>query len=126
MIIKSIESVIKEMVQKPTTLEYPEEKEELTDNYRGVHKLDMDTCTSCAACARICPNNTITMVEADRPNALHKDNNPKLFPEINLERCLYCALCEEVCPTRCLTLTKDYDFVKYDRREYVKRPEDLE
>jgi NADH-quinone oxidoreductase chain I len=120
MIIESIGSVVKEVVKKPTTLEYPEEKEDLTDNYRGVHKLDMKTCISCAACERICPNNTITMVEVDTEKGVKK------MPEINLERCLYCALCEEVCPTRCLTLTKDYDFVKYDRREYVKRPEDLE
>ncbi|MCL5412414.1 MAG: NADH-quinone oxidoreductase subunit I [Candidatus Marsarchaeota archaeon] len=120
MIVKSMATVLKEMAKRPTTLEFPDEKEDLTDNYRGVHKLDMKTCISCSACARICPNQTITMVDVET------ERGPKKMPEINLERCLFCALCEEVCPTRCLILTKDYDFAKYDRREYVKAPQDLE
>lgn len=112
--------VAKQLLKAPSTLEYPEQKERLTDNYRGIHKLDMKTCISCSACARICPNQTIVMVETDT------DKGVKLMPEINLERCLFCALCEEVCPTDCLTLGKDYDFEKYDRREFIKRPEELE
>ncbi|MDE1804642.1 MAG: 4Fe-4S binding protein, partial [Candidatus Micrarchaeota archaeon] len=51
---------------------------------------------------------------------------PKVFPQINLERCLFCALCEEVCPTKCLVLTKNNEFEAYDRRELIRRPEELE
>jgi NADH-quinone oxidoreductase chain I len=119
-ILKPIVKVVEEMAKRPSTLEYPENKEGLVDTYRGIHKLDMKTCISCAACARICPNQTITMVKVDT------EKGEKQMPEINLERCLFCALCEEVCPTFCLVLTKDYDFEKYDRREFIKRPEDLE
>ena len=112
--------VAKQVFEKPSTLEYPEEREALADNYRGIHKLDMKTCISCSACARICPNQTITMVDTET------EKGTKVMPEINLERCLFCALCEEVCPTKCLILGKEYDFEKYDRREMIKRPEDLE
>ena len=112
--------VARQVLKKPSTLEYPGQKEQLADNYRGIHKLDMKTCISCSACARICPNQTITMVDTET------DRGTKLMPEINLERCLFCALCEEVCPTDCLTLGKDYDFEKFDRREFIKRPEELE
>jgi len=120
MIIKPIIKVAEEGLKQPSTLEFPEQKEELTDNYRGIHKLDMKTCISCAACARICPNQTIAMVETET------DKGTKVMPEINLERCLFCALCEEVCPTDCLILTKDYDFERFDRRDFIKRPEELE
>ena len=119
MIIKPIAEVAREALRTPVTLEYPEQREAVTDNYRGVHKLDMKTCISCSACARICPNQTITMVEVDT------DMGRKLMPEINLERCLFCALCEEVCPPECLVLTKDYNVEMFDRREFIKRPEDL-
>lgn len=119
MIIKPLANVAKEVLREPATLEYPEEREAVTDNYRGIHKLDMKTCISCSACARICPNQTITMVDVDT------DHGRKLMPEINLERCLFCALCEEVCPPECLVLTKDYNVEKFDRREFIKRPEDL-
>lgn len=113
-----------EALKRPFTLQYPEEQEENLDNYRGVHKLDMNTCINCQACARICPNQTIVMVEADIQTAFHPEG-PKLFPEIDLQRCLFCALCEEVCPTFCLTLSKDKEVVKTDRRDFIKRPEEL-
>lgn len=119
MILKSVADVAAQLVKKPSTLEFPEQREELTDNYRGVHKLDIKTCISCGACARICPNQTIEMVDTET------DHGTKKMPQINLERCLFCALCEEVCPTECLVLTKNYDFEAYDRRDYIKRPEDL-
>ncbi len=119
MILKSVAKVGAEILKKPSTIEFPEQKEELTDNYRGIHKLDMKTCISCAACARICPNQTIEMVDTET------EHGPKKMPQINLERCLFCALCEEVCPTECLILTKDYSLEAYDRRDYIKRPEDL-
>ncbi len=125
MIIESIVEVAKSALKEPTTLEFPEHREALTDNYRGIHKLDMRTCINCAACARICPNQTITMVQADVDTAF-KAAGTKMFPEINLERCLFCELCEEVCPTECLVLTKITEYEKYDRRDLVKRPEELE
>ena len=119
-VIKPIAKVAKELLLKPSTLEFPEKKEQLADSYRGIHKLDMETCISCSACARICPTQTITMVDAET------DRGTKKMPEINLERCLFCALCEEVCPTGCLVLTKNYDLEAYDRRDFIKRPEQLE
>ncbi len=118
--IKPFGKVVKNMLETPSTVMFPEERENLTDNYRGIHKLDMETCISCGACARICPNSTIDMVDTET------DKGTKKMPQVNLERCLFCVLCEEVCPTDCLVLTKNYDFEAYDRREYVKRPEDLD
>ena len=49
MIGKSIMKVGQGLLQKPVTLEFPEQREELTDNYRGIHKLDIKTCISCTA-----------------------------------------------------------------------------
>ena len=118
--LKPIGKSFKAIFAKPSTLEYPEQTENLTDNYRGVHKLDIKTCISCSACARICPNQTITMVGTET------DKGVKEMPLVNLERCLFCALCEEACPTKCLVLTKDYDFERYDRRDFILRPEDLQ
>ena len=66
------------------------------------------------------PERTITMVETET------EHGTKLMPEINLERCLFCALCEEVCPTKCLVLTKEHDLERYDRRDFIRRPEELE
>ncbi len=118
--LKPILESVKELGGKRFTVEFPEERESLDDRERYLFRLDMETCISCAACERICPNNTITMVE------VLTGRGPKNMPQIGLERCLFCALCEEVCPTRCLTLTKDYELEAYDKRSFIKRPEELQ
>jgi NADH-quinone oxidoreductase chain I len=126
LMLKPIAKVAVELFKKPATVEFPEKNENITDNYRGVHKLDVATCISCKACAQICPNQTITMVEGEADTAFKPNGTTKLFPEINLERCLFCGLCEEVCPTDCLILTKNTEMEAYDRRSLIKRPEQLE
>ena len=119
--IEPIIETVKAFSRKRFTVEFPEERESLPDNYRGMLRLDMETCISCAACERICPNKTITMVE------VVTDKGIKKMPQIGIERCLFCALCEEVCPPKCLTLTKNYDvFVTSDKRSLMKEPEELE
>lgn len=117
--LSSIAKTIKSLGGKRFTLEYPKERQQLSDNERYMLRLDMPTCISCGACQRICPNETITMVDVYTKKGIRK------MPEIGIERCLFCGLCEEVCPTKCLTLTKGYEFEKYDKREFVKRPEEL-
>lgn len=120
MIEPLVESV-KALGRKRFTTEYPEHRESLPDNYRGMLKLDIETCISCAACERICPNKTITMVD------IITDKGVKKMPQIGIERCLFCALCEEVCPPKCLTLGKETDIYEtYDKRTLMKRPEELE
>jgi NADH-quinone oxidoreductase subunit I len=110
---------VKSLGKERFTVEFPEVRESLDDRERYMLRLDMDTCINCSACARICPNKTITMV------GVSTDRGEKQMPQVGLERCLFCGLCEEVCPTKCLTLTKGYDLEAYDKREFVKRPEEL-
>ncbi len=119
MAVKPILSIASELFKTPPTIQFPERREQRLDTYKGLHRLDMATCISCAACERICPNKTIEMVGTPT------DKGMKKMPQINWERCLFCALCEEVCPTACLTLSKETDFAAYDRRELLKRPEEL-
>jgi NADH-quinone oxidoreductase subunit I len=65
----------------------------LSDNYRGQHTVDHETCTGCDICADICPVNAITMLQLP-----FKRRNT--VPEVNLATCIYCGLCEDVCPTK--------------------------
>jgi NADH-quinone oxidoreductase chain I len=120
MIVEPIAKAAASLLKKRFTVQYPEERESIPDNYRGKLRLDKDTCINCSACALICPNKTIDMV------IVETDRGQKKMPQVNHARCLFCGLCEEVCPPKCLTLTKNYEFETYDRRELVTRPEELE
>ncbi len=120
MILKTLMETIKSLGEERFTVEFPEERESEDDRERYMLRLDMDTCISCSACERICPNKTITMVD------VITDRGTKIMPQIGIERCLFCGLCEEVCPPKCLTLTKGYDLEAYDKRDFIKRPEELQ
>lgn len=120
-VLRPIMETVKALSRERFTVEFPEERESLPDSYRGMFRLDMETCISCSACERICPNKTITMVD------VATERGTKIMPQIGIERCLFCALCAEVCPPKCLTLAKDYDsFTVFDKRGLIKRPEELE
>jgi len=119
MFAKPIVEAVRGMGEKKFTVEFPERKESFDDRERCMLRLDMDTCISCTACEKICPNKTISMVEVET------EHGTKAMPQVGMERCMFCGLCEEVCPTKCLVLTKGYAFEAYDRREFVKRPEEL-
>jgi len=64
-----------------------------TDNYRGEHTVDYETCIGCDSCDKICPTNAIVMKHLP----FKKQN---IVPEVNLGVCIFCGLCEDVCPTK--------------------------
>lgn len=119
MLAGSLIKSVKSLGERRATLGFPRRRESLDDNERGMLRLDMDTCVSCSACKRICPNKTISMVDVRTPRGTVK------MPQVGIDRCMFCGLCEEVCPTKCLALTKGYDFEVYDRRALTRRPEEL-
>ena len=92
MIIEPLVRSLKGLSEKGGSLDFPEERESLDDNERGMLRLDMSTCVSCSACEKICPNKTIKMVGVPSAKGGAK------MPQVGLDRCMFCGLCEEVAP----------------------------
>jgi NADH-quinone oxidoreductase chain I len=101
---------------KEVTQQYPEEKREPPERFRGKLFVDINICTGCTACARICPVDVITLKTV-------RDENKKLRPvvfDIDNGRCIYCGLCVEACPVdNCLYFERKYEFSAYSREDLI-------
>jgi NAD(P)H-quinone oxidoreductase subunit I len=97
------------------TLQYPEERWEPSERFRGFLYNDIKKCTSCTMCVRVCPVDCISLEAvrgADKKMVLASY-------DIDIGRCMYCGLCVEVCPPKSLVHTSGYEKASVDRGELI-------
>jgi len=101
------------------TIQYPEEKRFIPENFRYVPMLLFDAetgedrCTACGICAKVCPPQCIWIVR-------DKDKKGKPVPRsaeyyIDLSICMGCGYCAEFCPFDAIKMNHDYEIAVYDR-----------
>ncbi|HSE14760.1 MAG TPA: NADH-quinone oxidoreductase subunit I, partial [Candidatus Deferrimicrobium sp.] len=96
-------------------LQYPEERWEIPQGYRGFLHNDILRCTACTMCVKVCPVDCISLESvrgADKKMVLASY-------DINIGRCMYCGLCVEVCPPKSLKHTSGYEMASVDRGELI-------
>jgi len=129
-LLKGLQVTFRNLRRKPVTLQYPDELPVLAPRYRGVHGLTVDpetgleNCIGCQACARICPDQLITMTLEKREG--HPGRYPVKF-YIDLNPCCFCGLCVEVCPTpmKALIMTSNFHMVSDQHKDLVLTKEKL-
>ena len=103
----------KYLLQKPITVQYPDERLPIPDRYRGIHYLEQEKCIDCLACARACPIDCIEM-EAVR----HGKELEWISFTLDYQKCMFCELCVYPCPKDCIHMGTEFAFVSYDRSEF--------
>ena len=101
--------------REEVTLQYPEERWEIPEGYRGFLHNDIKTCISCSMCVKVCPVDCISLEAvrgADKKMVLASY-------DINIGRCMYCGLCVEVCPPKSLKHTAGYEMASESRGELI-------
>src|SRR6266576_1508268 len=99
------------------TVQYPEERIPLAENYRNFPFLIYDTgdaeaglrCVACKICEKECPPQCIYIVKSDvkKPDYMGKPQfYPKVF-DIDISVCMSCQICVEVCPFEAATVDKN-------------------
>ena len=106
------------------TRQYPEvQPNDITDRYRGVHRLTKwddgsEKCVACFMCATACPAQCI-FIEAEERLDNVAEKRPKQF-KIDLLECVFCGYCVEACPCDAIRMdTGIFSFVASSREEFV-------
>jgi len=104
----------KYLLQKPITVQYPDERLPIPERYRGIHYLEQEKCIDCLACARACP---IDCIEMDAVR--HGKELEWISFTLDYQKCMFCELCVYPCPKDCIHMGNEYAFVSFDRSEFV-------
>ena len=132
-IIGGLITTMKHFFRKKTTIDYPKEKREISENYRGQHVLKVDDkgaerCTACGLCAVSCPAEAITMTAGERKKGeenMYREEKYAAVYEINMLRCIFCGLCEEACPKDAIYLSETFAPSNFTRKGFVYSKEEL-
>src|SRR5204863_1117117 len=107
------------------TVQYPEERSPLPENYRNFPILIYDTddaeaglrCVACKICEKECPPQCIYIVKSEdkKPDYIGK---PQLYParfDIDISVCMSCQICVEVCPFEAIKMDTEFELARTDR-----------
>jgi NADH-quinone oxidoreductase subunit I len=111
------------------TVQYPEERNPLPENYRNFPILIYDAddaeaglrCVACKICEKECPPQCIYIVKSEnkKPDYMGK---PQFYPavfDIDISVCMSCQICVEVCPFEAIKMDKEFELSKRERFDHL-------
>ncbi len=106
------------------TVQYPEERSPLPENYRNFPFLIYDNdaeaglrCVACKICEKECPPQCIYIIKSEdkKPDYMGK---PQFYPatfDIDISVCMSCQICVEVCPFEAIKMDKVFELSRRER-----------
>jgi len=112
-LIKGLIVTFKNLISPAITLQYPTQKQPMTQRYRGLVDLYPSKCIMCYQCVKICPTNCLAVTHRETPE---KKKELESF-KYKAEFCCFCGLCAQVCPTSAIFMNKIYEIAISNRKE---------
>lgn len=108
------------------TIQYPEEKLPVPENFRFLPFLVYDEledgeqklrCTACGICAKACPPQCIYITRAVDPTTGKPVAKPAEY-FIDIDICMNCGFCAEYCPFDAIRMDHEYELASYNRKDH--------
>lgn len=115
-ILKGMGITLRNLLRRPITIQYPEEKIPLPLRFRGYEfAWYADRCTVCATCAKACPHGVISIEShvGDRGQWVIDKF------QFDIATCMFCGLCVEACPFDALFMGSSFEEARYRRSELI-------
>jgi NADH-quinone oxidoreductase subunit I len=125
-LLRGLWITFKHLFVKSVTIQYPTEKREPAERFRGIHRFILDEaeieqCVACSLCARYCPSSAIEITPAED----EKHNRRVLTYYVDIGRCIFCGFCIEACPKEAIMMSKDFELACYSRTSTIFSKEAL-
>jgi NADH-quinone oxidoreductase subunit I len=125
--LRGLKTTFGRLLEKPVTIQYPEEKVAVYPRFRGRHRLHrfedtgLEKCVGCSLCVAACPADCIRVVAAENTpeHRISAGERYAAVYEINLSRCIFCGYCEVACPFDAITMGHDYEMSDYGRSDLI-------
>ena len=91
-------------------------KDDFPARARGLVFNEIEKCTGCGDCTKVCPTNCI-VVESQKNQRNNRAWVSKF--DIDFSKCIFCGLCVEVCEPESLTQTKEVQAAVFDPKDLV-------
>jgi NADH-quinone oxidoreductase subunit I len=122
-ILRGLGVTLRQFVSRKVTQQYPEEKHEYPEDYRGVPVLVSDQdgrmkCVACQLCEFVCPPEAIKITADELPAESNVEKYPARF-DLNMLRCIFCGMCEEACPEEAIFMSRIPIFTVESRDEAI-------
>jgi ech hydrogenase subunit F len=102
-----LREILKNLVSKPATVNYPFVKPEPLPATRGALTWDMNMCDECQDCERVCPSMAIKVLPEEKK------------VEYQPFKCLFCFLCIDNCMQQAITNSTTLAAPGYEKRVEV-------
>lgn len=121
-VAKGMLVVLKRLLRRPVTRQYPEEPAPLAPRFRGYDFAWVEErCTGCATCAKACPHGCIEIVTHPREDGRYGID---VF-DVDTGLCMVCGLCVEACPYDALYMGRGFELAQYQRWDLVAHKQDI-
>ncbi len=131
-VARGLWTTMRSMLEKPVTIQYPEEKRPVRTRFKGRHVLKryengLEKCIGCSLCAAACPADAIFVEAAENTDAERYSPGERYAStyQINMLRCIFCGYCEDACPTEAIVLGDNYELSFVDRAQAIYTKEML-